>query len=183
MKKLIVLTLILFLMGFSMKLAAKNGATLNIQKKSGQLISGELIGIKDHSLMLMDSSGAYVSCPIDEAHAIVIGKKSKFSTGAIPGFILGAIGGAIIGSKAAERPSQPQNWGEVIPYVMEEITAPVGGALVGGIIGGGVGLTIGGIISSSSGSQEKFLIEGKSPEQIKAVLERLRSKARFPEYQ
>jgi hypothetical protein len=41
------------------------------------------------------------------------------------------------------------------------------------------GLAIGSFIHN----YETFQIEGKSQEQIKAVLEKLRAQARFPEYQ
>jgi hypothetical protein len=185
MKKLIVLALIFSLVGFSTNLAAKDGVKLKIQKKGGQQISGELIAIKDRSLMLIDGSGDYVSSAIDEINTIIIGSKSKFWNGAIPGFILGAVGGAVVGSKVSE-PAAPQDENVVTAfgYAIEEKAAPVYGGVVGGIIGGVLGATIGGVIASSiNGPQETFRIEGKSQEEINRVLGKLRSKARFPEYQ
>jgi outer membrane lipoprotein SlyB len=185
MKKLIVLALIFSLVGFSTNLAAKDGAKLKIQKKGGQQISGELIAIKDRSLMLIDGSGAYVSSAIDEINTIIIGSKSKFWNGAIPGFILGAVGGAVVGSKVSEpAPPQTVNLGTAIGYEIERAGAPVIGGVAGGIIGGVLGATIGGMIASSiNGPQETFRIEGKSQEEINRVLGKLRSKARFPDYQ
>jgi hypothetical protein len=185
MKKLMLIALIFSLMGFSASLAAKEGAKLRIQKKDGHNIEGELIGIKDHTLMLIDGSGVYISCAIDEAHMITIGKKSKFLTGAVPGFLLGAIGGAVIGSHVSE-PEPPKDLGTAFVYAItgEPELHKVAGGVVGGVLGGVVGLTIGGIISvSAGGPPEKILIEGKSQEEIRICLEKLRSKARFPDYQ
>jgi hypothetical protein len=185
MNKLIVLALIFLLAGFSPNLTAKDGASLKVQKKGGQQISGELIAIKDRSLMLLDGSGAYVSSAIDEINTIIIVSKSKFWNGAIPGFILGAVGGAVIGRNESEyTPPQTDNLGTALGYYFERQAAPVTGGVVGGIIGGVLGLTIGGIIANSiNGPQETFRIAGKSQEETNRVLEKLRFKARFPDYQ
>jgi len=56
----------------------------------------------------------------------------------------------------------------------------MGSRPLGGIIGGLVGGILGGVIASHN---DEILIEGKSQEQIKAFLEKLRKKARFPDYQ
>jgi outer membrane lipoprotein SlyB len=172
MKKLMILGLIYCFIGFSTNLAAKERAMLRIQKKDGHKIEGELIGIEDRTLMLIDGSRTYVSCAIDETNMIMITKKSKFLTGAVPGFILGAIGGKIIGG-AAETDTKGG-------FMSPNARAQAEGAVLGAILG----TMFGGIISSSiGGPQETFLIEGKSQEETKLVLEKLRSKARFPNYQ
>jgi len=59
MKKIIPLFLVFSLLALSGNLLAKErrGAELIVQKKDGQQVRGELITVKEHSLLLLDSKG------------------------------------------------------------------------------------------------------------------------------
>lgn len=85
MKKTIALFRIFSLFTLSGNLYAKErrGVELVIEKKDGQQIKGELIAIKESSLLLMDSeTGADVSVDVGNISTVKIVKKSKALKGA-----------------------------------------------------------------------------------------------------
>ncbi len=100
--KLLVLVLVCILI-FPLGLAAKDkrGADLVVQKKDGQSAWGELITVKDRSLLLLGTSGADVSVDISEIKTIRIKRKSRFSSGVFAGGLLGAAG-FILGTRPWE---------------------------------------------------------------------------------
>lgn len=165
-KKLMVLVLVCILI-FPLGLTAKEkrGANLIVQYKDGQTVRGELITIKQNSLLLSDE-GSGVSVDVHEIKVITIVKKSKAGKGALYGFGLGATGGAIAGFL-------------VDP---EEEEYRVGHAIFGGIflgaIGALTGLTVGGFL----GRDKTIQIEGSTDSEIHETLEYLRKKARIPDY-
>jgi hypothetical protein len=68
----------------------KKGADLIIQKKDGRYERGELIAVKENSLLLMErNSGADVTVDVGDIRVITIVKKSKFLTGAGTGLLIG----------------------------------------------------------------------------------------------
>jgi len=136
----------------------KHGAQLVITKTNGTEIRGELIGLKQDSTLILESSSR-IGASIDISDIKVI----KIVKGSIPvaGVIVGLVGGGVMGQALGRFGS-------------------MGSRPLGGIIGGLVGGILGGVIASHN---DEILIEGKSQEQIKAFLEKLRKKARFPDYQ
>ncbi len=78
-KKSVSLFLVFSLMMLSVNLYAKErqGATLIVTKKDGQLIKGELITVKPSSLLLLDTEGKDVSVGIADIKVIRVVKKSK----------------------------------------------------------------------------------------------------------
>jgi len=166
MKKLTILTIVfLLLFPYGNLFAKKKGAKLEIWGKGGRFIRGELIAVKQNSLVMMES-GTDVSIDIDNIKAIEIEKKSKAGLG----LILGGFTGALIGRATY---TKPKNTGLFTPDF-----GPGVNTLAGGILGGLIGLAIG----AAAGSDETIQIEGKSDSEIKEVLKKLRSKARIPEY-
>jgi outer membrane lipoprotein SlyB len=137
----------------------RQGVQLEITKTDGTKIYGELIGIKQYSTLLLPAG----SIDVSEVKIIKIVKGSNAEVGFLGGLLIGGLTGVAIGSS----PSNLHPLGEIL-----------GGAL-GGLGGGLVGLVIG----SSTHNYETFQIEGKSQEEIKAVLEKLRFQARFLRYQ
>jgi hypothetical protein len=156
--------------GISLEPGQKPGAKLVVQKKDGQKVKGELITVKQNSLLLKESeSGEDVTAGVDDIKMITIVKESKTLTGVGLGFLAGATVGAIIG------------------YVVDEaigkgdlIWGPEHSALLGGAIGGLVGGISGGIIGANR--SKTIQIEGKSSMEIKGILEDLRKKARVPDF-
>ena len=106
-KKFILLLLVFSLLALSGNLyAKKRGATLIIQRRGDQVqtrykdtpweksvitgIRGELIAVKQNSLLLLDSeSGVDVTIDIKEIKAVAIEKKSKALLGALLGIPIG----------------------------------------------------------------------------------------------
>lgn len=92
-------------------------------------------------------------------------------TGTIIGSLLGGGAGALIGAEIGK----PKGRVVLVDYsTVITITSGAVGALVGA--GGGY------LIGSHKKKWEVFDIEGKSPEEIEISLEKLRSKARVPNF-
>ena len=168
MKKFVALFLVFSLLALSGNLyAKKKGAELAVEETDGQQVRGELIAVKQNSLLLLDSEAADVSIDVSKIKNITIVKKSKVFLGAGLGLLIGAVAGAVIGKSIEE--------GHDIPVV-----GPTAGA---GIIGGVAAGVIGGLIGASAGKDNTIQIEGKSDSEIKEILESLRKKSRVSDYQ
>jgi len=169
MKKVIALILVLsLLVSIHGELLAKEkrGAELLIQKKDGEDVRGELIAIKQNSLLILDSVlKTDLSVDIGEIKVIIIMKISK----AVGGLLVGGALGALLGFMANSAPSK--GWGGLN-------LGRGGNTVVGGLMGGGIGAAIG----AFGGIDEKIQIEGKSAGEIRGTLEHLRQKARVPDY-
>jgi len=167
MKTKVSVLLVVSLLIFSLDLPAKerHGAELVVTKLDGQQIKGELIAVKQNSLLLLSPEGADVSVDIKDINIIKIEKKSKVAKGAGIGFLVGALPGALLGSLSGD------------PDV------EVLGALLGVAILGGVGSLMGALIGAASSQYKKIKIEGKSDAEIKEILEKLRHRARLPNAQ
>ncbi len=174
MKKFIVLFLIFSLLILSGNLIAKEkrGAELIVQKKDGQRVRGELITVKKNSLLLLDAeTGADVSVDISDIKVVKIVHKGNFGTGVGLGLLIGGGGGALVGLISGDDP----------PGLMS-LSAGEKAAMLG--IGFGViGLFIGGIAGAAAGADEKIQIEGNTPHLRELALEKLRKKARIPDYE
>lgn len=169
MKKLIVLFLVIFLLALSGNLyAEKKGAKLVVEKKDGQLVRGELIAVKNSSLLLLDSEGADVSVDIGDIKIIKIVKKSKALLGGSIGFALFSFYGV---ASVESMGGLGTNDNPIVVYSLV--------ALMFGAVGAIPGLLFGEV----AGIDKKIQIEGKSDSEIKEILEKLRKKARVPDYQ
>jgi hypothetical protein len=167
MKKIIALAIVLSMILPSGALFAQEwpGAQLVITKTDGTEIKGELIAVKQDSTLILESSSRIgASIDISNIRDIKIVKGPNTFAGAFFGVLAGGAVGAAIGATSDSSGFRGLS------------------AAAGGILGGLVGGLIGGAIGSSINSDETILIEGKSQEQIKAVLEKLRTQARFPKY-
>jgi hypothetical protein len=163
---LIVVFSLLTLTGYLMAVE-RRGAELKILKKDSTALQGELIAVKPVSLLLLDfQSAADLSVNIEEILTITIVKKSEALRGAALGLIAGLLGGFVIGGfeKSIEGPR------------IQAI------AVYAGAIGGPAAL-IGAMIGFYLGKDKTIEIAEKSPEEIKAVMEKLRSQARITNFQ
>ena len=164
-KKFLSLFLVFSLMMLSVNLYAKErrGAKISVLKKGGQKIKGELIAVKEDSLLLLESeSGADVSVNVKDIIEIRTVKKSQVKTGLILGLIIGVIGGMLW----ALGPIEFLEGGESRP----------GGLLV---IGGAT--LIGGAIGHSVGSK-RYVFTTMTEWEIQEALDYLRKKARIRDY-
>ncbi len=176
MKKFISLFLVFSILLLSGNLYAKRkGADLIVQEKDGTQVRGELIAVKQNSLLV----SGYVSGPdisltgpggwdiwsvdIADISEITIVKKWKYGKG----FLIGSAIGAGLGWTPA-----------LIPTVEEKFAAMLYGATVGALIAGGLGV----IISWFSSFDKTIQFTGKSDTEIQEILEKLRKKARAPNF-
>lgn len=145
----------------------REGAELYIQKRDGHYERGELIAVKQSSLLLLDRySGADLTVDFDDISTIWVKKKSQ----AISGLCGGMLIGAVIGVMSYKKPETIEEQVIHTFFLVRPITFAVGGALLFGL----VGLAIG----SSTGTDTTIRIEGKSDSEIQEILEKLRKKAR-----
>jgi hypothetical protein len=173
MKKFISLFLVFSLMMISTNLYAKErrGAELLITKKNGGKIEGELIAVKENSLLVLTKwTGRDVSVDIADVEVITIVKKSKLLLGGSLGVLVCGGAGALIGYEIA----QPRGFALVDYSTL--------GIILGGVIGLLVGGLIGGFIGSSLGKDKKIQFEGMTDLKIRETLEKLRKKARIRDY-
>ena len=159
MKKFVSLLLVFSILALSIPLTAKErkGADLLIQKTDGTQVRGELIAVKENSLLLMErESGADVTVDVEDIRVIKILKKSKISTGSIVGAGFGA---ALIALGLII------NEGDLgAPGIYAVCLAiPVG---------------IGALFGIAAGADKTIQFEGKSNSEIQKILEKLRKKAR-----
>ncbi len=169
--KVLVLVVIFSILICSENLMAKErrGTELMITKTDGQQIAGELIAVKPSSFLLLDpKTGADVSIEIGDIAVIRIMKKSKAWTGGAFGFAAGSLAGISFGALISDMEDVRLSFGSFIFIVaIFGATAAIPGMLIGAILG----------------TDKTIQIEGKSPLEIKAVLEKLRSKARITNFQ
>jgi len=146
-------------------LAAKerHGAELVIQKQDGQQVSGELIAVKENSLLLLESeTGADISIDIDEIIVITVVKESKVGAGLLAGGVVGATVGFVLINQ--------DYWLPVTKSGLFYLSVAVG--VLGGILTG-----------AGMGRDYAYKIEGKKPEELKNILKELRSEARLTNVQ
>jgi len=160
-QKFIALFLVFSLLALSGNLFAKErrGAKLIIAKKDAQKVEGELITVKPNSLLLLNTEGKDVSIDVADIKVIRIVKKSKVLQGIGLGLLVGGGTGALMGAGR-----------------------DYGGALMGGIFLGAIGLLVGGTLGFASGIDNTIQIEGMSELEIKEILKKLRKKARIRDY-
>lgn len=167
MKKFISIFLVLSVLALSTPLTAKErkGADLIIQKTDETQVRGELIAVKENSLLLLDrDSGADVSFDIRDIRMFKIKKKSKALVGAGIGLI---IGGALTYNYLSTREYEGFDF------------SPVFRNVVIGVIIGFIPIIIGTAVGMSIEKNKTIEIEGKSDSEIKEILEKLRKKSRI----
>ncbi len=164
-KKFISLFLIFSSIMLSVNLYAKErrGAKLIITKKEGQQIEGELITVKQNSLLLLDAEGKDVSVGIADIKVIRVMKKSK---GARTGFLIGGGLALIVGVG--------QIGAEVHGFIPSFIDGLIFFALPGALIGV--------IIGAVAGTDKTIQIEGMTDSEIRETMDKLRKKARIRDY-
>lgn len=182
--KFIPLFLIFYLLTLSGNLYTKErrGVELVVQKKDGKQETGELIAVKQNSLLLLDSEGLDVSVNIGEIRVIKIVKKSKSLVLGGIGLVSGAAIGALIGYLLGDDPPfMVTGFGPIMtgPPLMTADEKALALGSICGIAGG----ALGGIGGAIAGVDKIIQIEGKSETEIEKVLNRLRKKARVPYYQ
>lgn len=174
MERAVSLLMVISLMGLSENLIAgeRRGAMLMVQKKDGSQENGELIAVKQSSILLLgSSSGTDISIEVKDINIIKIVKKSRALSGLGIGSLIGGGSGAAMGFIIGDDPPN-----QFFSFSALEKALIVGAAL--GIIGGLVGWTAGAL----AGTDETMQIYGKSDLEIQAALANLKQKARISNF-
>lgn len=165
-KKTVVIVLACVLV-YPLSSAAKErrGAELIIHKLDGRFIRGELIAVRETSLLLMESqNSADEAVDIEEISRITVMKRMKIGYASVAGFVLGgALSAYAIGSK---------DYGK----------GKTESLIIVGVLGGVAFGTIATLLTGALASNESFTLEGMSDSEISRTLEKLRGKARVRDY-
>ena len=171
MRKSIALVVSLFLVFSILNLQAKErkGAEVIISTKDGLDVRGELIAVKESSLLLMEKdSGVDIAVDIGHVNVITIEKNSKLLLGAG----IGASVGVVFGSGYIIFTHSDSHW----------LWERAKNAGLVGAAGAGIGALIGGIVGAAMSGNERIQITQKTSAEIKEILKKLRKKARVPDY-
>jgi len=125
-------------------------------------IRGELIAVKQNSLLLLDAEGKDVSIDIADIKVIRIVKKSKALQGAGLGSLIGGGGMYLYSQIVGDSESEI-----VLVFTL--------GAAV-------IGASVGGLIGAISGKDKTIQIEGMTDSEIEEAMDKLRKKARIRDY-
>jgi hypothetical protein len=165
MRKVISLLLVFFIFLLSGNMFAKErkGADLIIRKIDGTQVRGELIAVKEKSLLLVErNSGVDYSININEIKTARIHKNSLLpvTIGLTSGIAVGmGVGYAIEQAEVFATTGFNMNWG---PFFLAMTIASIG--LIIGVL---------------MGTDDTFQFEGMSKSEIQMILEKLSKKARI----
>jgi hypothetical protein len=147
----------------------RRGAEILVIKKDGQQAKGELIAVKASSLLFLDSqTGIDDSVEIGDIAIVKVIKESRALAGGLVGFGAGAILGMLFGS-----------WLDT----MEEVRFSAGIYFAFAAVIGAMGAAPGALIGALLGADKTYSFEGQPPDEIRAILEKLRHQARIKDFQ
>lgn len=160
---------LLFLVSGSSAEEKSNGALILVQKTDGRIIKGELLAVKDTNLILMDSGNlSGMAEDIHEIRTIQIVKKSKLLPGLGYGVLIGVASGVLIGLLSGN----DQEGFFRFSAGQKALMFGSGLATLGGVTGG--------IWGAIKGIDETIFLEGRPPEEITRILNKLSLVARYP---
>jgi hypothetical protein len=158
----VVIVSFIFLPG-ALSAQGKRGVDLIVTPKDGSSVAGELIAVRQNTLLLLSPVGKDESVALAEVLSIRIVKKSKAGTGFLIGFLVCGIAGGVLGSQF-NKGDEGYEGAAILP-----------GVLLFGALGGLIGLGIG----AASGGDETIEFAGLSEAEAHKVLDRLRGMARM----
>lgn len=160
---------------FSTSLYAKEakGAELIVKRSDGRRVEGELIAVKEDSLLILDSeSGCDISVPVSEINTVTIVKRLK----TVLWGGIGALAGVTVGAAVGAASYNPRK--DVLIIFTKGESIAIGAATFGFL-----GLVIGTVVGAISGIDKTIHMEGKSESETEETMEYLRAKARVTNYQ
>jgi len=157
---------------------AREGAQLILLTNQGNVIQGELMVVKHHSLVLRDTSGVGLTVDIEDLESISTHKSSHLLAGLGIGFAAGTVLGAGIGY-ASGQDYDPKSglFGYGLLLFRGRATTALAGAILGALAGAGLGA----IIGSASSAPQTIDLTKETPDHMEKIIVWLRSKARFKE--
>ncbi len=162
MRRIITVVLVFLCLGLPAVLSAKErrGADVIITLLDGRQVEGELIAVRNASLVLLSPAGpgkdgAVGSIDIKSIHSIRIVRRSRGGTGMILGAAAGAIGGSI--------------WGHSQEVDDDDSMATIGGAVGLGAAGALIGL----IVGAAAGTDDKIVLSDQPEPTVRNALAKL----------
>jgi len=171
-KKFISLLLAFSLMLLPVSLYAdrKEGVRVLITEKDGTTIEGELIAVKEDSLLILTRWAKWDrTIKVVDIDVILIVGKSEALLYSVTGLLVGGIVGVAYGIKKAKAQAEPA------PFYLVQ----AGYGFIFGLIGFAIGM-IGG---TAMGVDETIQIDGLSERGLEETLKYLRTKARISNYE
>jgi hypothetical protein len=152
------------------------GKEIRVLLKTGEVVDAELLAVRDDALFvttrtgvsdrrLAEDSTSIMRLPLAGLVRITVEGRSYVGIGALLGFPLGIVAGALIGSSAVEDDNSTAG-----RLFAESLGKPLG-AMVGGLIGGVVGLGLGVAVGGAASERDQDIQPGQ--------LEVLRGFARY----
>ncbi len=158
------------LLACPMNLKAKEGkgARLIVQRADGTSVEGELIAVKQASILLLDTNlGVDSAIDIQDIRVIKIMGESNTLRGGLIGLSVGVLCGYLIGYSQGD---------DTDGFYI--ISKPMAGAIGAGI-GGALCALIGIGIGKATSGDKAIQVEGKSDTEIKKIMEGLQKRARI----
>jgi len=150
----------------------KQGANIIVNLVDRPPASGELLAVREDSLILMDTNlKTGLTIDFKDIKSVRIIRKSQVMLGMLGGFLAGRII-----SSGIKDPVQitADNW------IIDVGAASINRGMTTGAIS--LGMTVvGALVGGAMGQDKTILIRGKSPLVVKEILWKLRSKARMPD--
>jgi len=143
--------------------AAREGAQVIVDLKSGERFSGELIAVRPEAILVLDRSGLDRTCEFSVLTRLIVRpRRRKAVRAAFMGGLAGAVGGAAIGIAKAKGDS--------------------GMAAVGAIVFAPLGGVIGAFTASliAGGREKTYVFAGMTDQQRETAILRLKAAARVP---
>jgi hypothetical protein len=164
----IVMALIFGLSTNALTAKERRGSTVRVTLKSGAHAQGELIAVRQDSLLILDGSGQETSFDIGEVLSLRVSTRKKRFPAGFAGFVAGAAIGYTAGAN-------PHGW----PH--DDDTRVLSGVGLG-LLCGVIGAVTGSIVEREAGrdATSYILLEGMSDHQVKETLARLNIHARRP---
>ena len=157
--------------GISLEPGQKPGAKVIIQKKNRQQVKGELIAVKENSLLLKESAtGVDVSVEVKDVNLIIIKKKSVAKLTMSIGFAVGCLATIPSAIKYVDEMKKEGRWWPEYGYARP-------------LAWGALGALIGLLVALPSSLTEYVHMRDKSEEEVEEILVMLRKKARVPDFQ
>jgi len=174
-RNLIMFGCLAFSLGFfpaRLSFAEKQGANIIVTLKDRPPASGELLAVREDSLILMDSiSKVGLTIDFNDIKSVQIIRKSQVLLGMLGGF---AVGLAI---SSATKHQYPYTGDDLISSELNAVVHFAAAATAITLGATAVGVLIGGAI----GTDKTIIVRGYSPLEVKNILWKLRSKAKMPE--
>jgi len=151
--------------------ARKQGAQVRMTLTNNEVVQGEVIGVRDETIVLLTSQGDR-TIGITDVATLFIKDKSGMVIGGFTGLAAGVIADAALWHSYNSDTSDAEAVRGILLLPMIALTCAV---VAAGIVGGM-------LIGNAAHKGKTYKIPGMTPEEIRGLMENLKKKARVPDY-